>query len=108
MSPTFLFIDGTKTDRTTRRIARSHAMKGKNVGKKHFGRQKKDILLQSKWQQFSDPDATARDARDDESMQAVNLPESSLSSRARCKDVIIPAHFEPSAPYSQHAVKQCK
>lgn len=31
----FEFIDGTKKDRATLRSARSHAMKGKNVGKKH-------------------------------------------------------------------------
>jgi hypothetical protein len=31
----FAFIDGTKKDKSTRRLARSHAMRGKNVGKTH-------------------------------------------------------------------------
>jgi hypothetical protein len=31
----FKFIDGTKSDKSTRRSALSHAMKGKNVGKTH-------------------------------------------------------------------------
>ncbi|KAH8880878.1 hypothetical protein GQ53DRAFT_521227 [Thozetella sp. PMI_491] len=35
MGKGFEFVDGTKTDRSTRRAARSHAMKGKNVGKRH-------------------------------------------------------------------------
>ncbi|KAB5566070.1 hypothetical protein GE09DRAFT_727896 [Coniochaeta sp. 2T2.1] len=35
MTVKFEFIDGTKKDPRTRRLARSHAMKGKNVGKKH-------------------------------------------------------------------------
>ncbi|KAB5542787.1 hypothetical protein GE09DRAFT_226450 [Coniochaeta sp. 2T2.1] len=35
MTVEFEFIDGTKKDPRTRRLARSHAMKGKNVGKKH-------------------------------------------------------------------------
>ncbi|KAH7627516.1 hypothetical protein B0T09DRAFT_347131 [Sordaria sp. MPI-SDFR-AT-0083] len=33
MGKGFQFIDSTKTDRVTRRLVRSHAMKGKNVGK---------------------------------------------------------------------------
>ncbi len=40
MNETFEFVDGTKRDRATRRIARSHAMKGKNVGKTHHRRSK--------------------------------------------------------------------
>lgn len=35
MNQLFTFVDGTKTDRVTRRLARSHAMKGKNAGKTH-------------------------------------------------------------------------
>ena len=34
----FKFIDGTKNDRPTLRLARSHAMKGKNLGKTHHRR----------------------------------------------------------------------
>ena len=34
MDKGFEFIDGTRCDRFTRRVARSHAMKGKNVGRK--------------------------------------------------------------------------
>ncbi|CAH0018991.1 unnamed protein product [Clonostachys rhizophaga] len=35
MGKGFVFIDGTKSDRSTKRAARSHAMREKNVGKTH-------------------------------------------------------------------------
>ncbi|KAH8651186.1 hypothetical protein BX600DRAFT_100372 [Xylariales sp. PMI_506] len=38
MDKGFAFVDGLKTDRLTRRLARSHAMKGKNIGKEHHHR----------------------------------------------------------------------
>ena len=43
MQKTFEFIDGTKHDRLTRRLARSHALKGKNVGKKLYRRSRLDL-----------------------------------------------------------------
>lgn len=39
----FQFIDGTKHDRETRRLARSHAMKGKNAGRKLHRRSRKEL-----------------------------------------------------------------
>lgn len=38
----FEFIDGTKNDRPTLKLARSHAMKGKNLGKTHQRRSRLD------------------------------------------------------------------
>uniref|UniRef100_A0A8H7K7V7 Transcription factor domain-containing protein n=1 Tax=Bionectria ochroleuca TaxID=29856 RepID=A0A8H7K7V7_BIOOC len=35
MGKGFIFIDGTKSDRSTKRAARSHAMREKNIGKTH-------------------------------------------------------------------------
>jgi len=42
----FEFIDGTRNDKGTRRIARSHAMKGKNAGRKHPNRRRQGARLQ--------------------------------------------------------------
>jgi putative hemolysin len=46
MNKDFRFIDGTKNDKFTRRLARSHAMKGKNVGKVHQRRSQLSLHLQ--------------------------------------------------------------
>lgn len=42
MAQNFQFIDGTKHDRATRRLARSHVMKGKNVGRRLNRRSRKE------------------------------------------------------------------
>lgn len=42
MNKDFKFVDGTKTDKSTRRAALSHAMKGKNIGKTHQRRSRLD------------------------------------------------------------------
>ncbi|KAJ9632781.1 hypothetical protein H2204_007656 [Knufia peltigerae] len=40
---TFAFIDSSKVDRLSQRLVRSHAMKGKNAGKRHHRRSRLDL-----------------------------------------------------------------
>ncbi|MBV36668.1 MAG: hypothetical protein CMP47_14640 [Rickettsiales bacterium] len=43
MEDNFAFIDCTKSDRSTKKLVRSHAMKGKNAGKTHHRRSRLDL-----------------------------------------------------------------
>jgi hypothetical protein len=43
MEKRYEFIDSTKRDRSTKRLARSHAMKGKNAGKTLHRRSRLDL-----------------------------------------------------------------
>lgn len=48
MDKSFEFIDSTKSDRLTKRLVRSHAMKGKNAGKKLHRRSRLDLYQPQK------------------------------------------------------------
>jgi hypothetical protein len=110
MSTTFLFIDATKTDAGTRRKARSHAMKGKNVGKKHYNRRTKQA--KQSWPTIHDLDyatSTDSDPQDDRSMQDFLLPISPVLLHTISEDFIMPMHLQTNAtPQSQHVIRQCE
>ncbi|KAF7558920.1 hypothetical protein G7046_g5233 [Stylonectria norvegica] len=61
----FAFVDGSKTDRSTRRYARSHAMRGKNLGKTHHRPsrlaqqpKRRELILQSQHVERQSADET--------------------------------------------------
>jgi hypothetical protein len=110
MSTAFLFIDATKTDAGTRRKARSHAMKGKNVGKKHYNRRTKNAK-QSRPTIHDLDCATSRDSdpQEDQYMQDFLLPISPVLLYTIGEDFIIPMHLQTNAtPQSQHVIRQCE
>src|SRR5689334_11595179 len=110
MSTAFLFIDATKTDAGTRRKARSHAMKGKNVGKRHYNRRTKKAK-QSR-PTIQDLDCTASTdsgPQENHYMQDFLLPISPALLYTIGEDFIIPMHLQTNAtPQSQHAIRQCE
>lgn len=110
MSTAFLFIDATKTDAGTRRKARSHAMKGKNVGKKHYNRRTKKAK-QSR-PTIHDLDCATSidsDSQEDQYMQDFLLPISPVLLYTIAEDFIIPMHLQTNAtPQSQHIIRQCE
>lgn len=110
MSTAFLFIDATKTDASTRRKARSHAMKGKNVGKKHYNR-RITKAKQSRPAMHDLDGATSIDSDppEDQYMQGFLLPISPVLLHTIEEDFIIPRHLQTNAtPQSQHAIRQCE
>jgi hypothetical protein len=110
MSTTFLFVDATKTDADTRRKARSHAMKGKNVGKKHYNRRtKKTTQSRHTIQDLDRAASTDSDPQEDQYMQDFLLPISPVLLYTPGEDFIIPTHLQANAtPQSQHVIRQCE
>lgn len=112
MSTAFLFIDATKTDAGTRRKARSHAMKGKNVGKKHYNRRTKKAKQLESRATIHDLDcatSTDSDSQDDQYMQDFLLPISPVLLYSIGEDFIMPMHLQTNAtPQSQHVIRQCE
>lgn len=110
MSTAFLFIDATKTDAGTRRKARSHAMKGKNVGKKHSNRRtKKAIQFRPTIHDLDRATSIDSDPQKDEYMQDFLLPISPALLYTIEDDFIIPMHLQTNAtPQSQHVIRQCE
>lgn len=116
---TFLFIDATKTDADTRRQARSHAMKGKNVGKKHFNRRtKKSAAHKSRPSRprihdaedaSSSSDSSSTLQEDTRLVEDFLLPISPLLVYPLRDDFIAPLHLTTNTtPQNQHVIKQCK
>lgn len=104
MLTTFLFIDATKTDAGTRRKARSHVMKGKNVGKKHHNRRTKKAK-----HDLDCATSTDSDPQEDQSMQEFLLPVSPVLLHTISEEFIIPMHLQTNAtPHCQHAIRQCE
>jgi hypothetical protein len=110
MSPKFLFIDATKTDAGTRRRARSHAMKGKNVGKRHNRRTKvlppRARIRKLEATSSSDPDLQ-EDGRHTEDVLLPMPP--ALMNRPREDVATVPQPlWSNTTPQSQHAIRQCE
>lgn len=115
---TFLFIDATKTDADTRRQARSHAMKGKNVGKKHLNRRtKKSAAHKSRpsrprihdVEDASSSDSSSNLKEDTQLVEDFLLPISPALVYPLRDDFIAPVHLTTNTtPQNQHVIKQCK
>jgi hypothetical protein len=107
---TFLFIDATKTDAGTRRKARSHAMKGKNVGKKHYNRRTKKT--KQSWPTIHNLDgatSTDSDSQEEQSIHDFLLPIPLVLSPSIEEDFLIPIHLQANTSrQSQHAIRQCE
>jgi hypothetical protein len=110
MSTAFLFIDATKTDAGTRRKARSHAMKGKNLGKKHYNRRTKKAKQPQPTMHDLDCATTEdSDPQEDQYMQDFLLSISPALLYTIGEDFIMPRHLQTNAtPQSQHVIRQCE
>jgi hypothetical protein len=102
----YAFIDGTKSDRATRKLARSHAMKGKNVGKTRLRRSR----LRPGASHTSTQPVFANDgSHEEESSSAPAHGTMSFYHVAWGGDALLSAPFPFQAtPQSQDVINQCK
>lgn len=96
------FIDATKSDKDTRSRARSHAMKGKNVGKKHPNRrQASKLQLRTgvvACQTWSESDTYGG-----------RIVEDKVLTGRPWADALLPLQLAVStAPQRQHVIRQCE
>ena len=98
MERQFLFVDSTSNDRQARKLARSHAMKGKNAGKK--------IHRRSRLEAFENTRSSRKHAEQDAGRvnlaQSIDiLPDPYSSSR-----VVLPL-MGASTPKEERVLRQC-
>jgi hypothetical protein len=100
----YAFIDGSKNDRATRRQARSHAMRGKNAGRKLHRRSR---LHQSHHSKIKDSASVKFDTRQDMTTPVSILfkPFGSLTFGPELFNVAFPVS---GIPQSQDTISQCK
>ena len=107
MEKSFEFIDSTKNDRLTKRLVRSHAMKGKNAGKTLARSSRLDLSRQLKCRQV----ALVRNAksRNDEENRNAPIRASLGLTYMGLGDKLLSISFPVEiTSQNQHVINQCQ
>jgi hypothetical protein len=106
MEKRYEFIDFSKIDTATRKRARSHAMKGKNAGKKLYRRSRFELA----GRQRSEQTHQIKTKYQDEEQDGTALVQTLLSSmyESYCKELLSLAFPVQCTPRSQQIITQCE
>jgi len=107
MEKTFEFIDSTSNDKFTRRLARSHAMKGKNTGKTHHRRSRLDQGQLHKYRQSVLP-PVAESRHIQRSTGDILHSPLGLTSHTLSKELLSISFPVEATAHSQRIINQCK
>lgn len=107
MEKSFKFIDATKNDKLTRRLARNHALKGKNTGKTLYRRSKLEQGQLHTYRRFTLTPIVESQIGQRSSGAAIH-GSPGLTNHTLSNDILSASFAFEVSPHNQRIINQCR